>query len=362
MIDHTSWPVVTLLELSRTTGCCVWKGASHLEESLNGSGDLDLLVPPRALVSAQDLLSRSGFLAAGLVHPCDQPGLQDWFGFDGKRLLHVQLYDELVVGDRIRGWWRIPRAEDVLRTVREKPPGVLVPSPGVEALLALVRAALRGRAGAAVVPLPGTRSSSAWRSQWEAQLGLTTRTEVAALAARWFGSSVGNYVASDEFRFRPGNLAVLGRLMQGSMTRLGDHLPRRLTRLLALTLHKADRRLGRGTRLVKRGCPGGGLWVVITGRSASSTVSDVCRIFAGKLDVHRVTIPRGHDRVRSRPLRRAARARRNGRLVLMGVEQATAELRQMADLVVDASDREGTNRSQQAAHRVWSALLERASG
>jgi hypothetical protein len=34
----------------------------------------------------------------------------------------------------------------------------------------------------------------------------------------------------------------------------------------------------------------------------------------------------------------------------------------MADLVVDASDREGTDRSQQAAHRVWSALLERASG
>ncbi|HEX5533598.1 MAG TPA: hypothetical protein VFX33_07650 [Actinomycetales bacterium] len=353
---------LTLLELSRVTGCCVWKGASHLEESLNGSGDLDVLVSPRAALSAEALLRRSGFLAAGLAHPCDQPGLKDWLGYDGRRLLHVQLYDQMVLGDRIRGWWRLPHADDVLRTVREKPPGVLVPSPEVEALLILVRAALRSPAVDAVVPLAGGLPSSTWRRQWEAQLGLTTRTEVAAVAARWFGSSVGSLVASDEFRFHSTDLAALRRLMQGSMTRVGDHLPRRLTRLLALALHKADRRLGRGTRLVKRGCPGGGFCAVIAGPDARFTVSDLCSTFAGKLDVHRVTIPRVRDRPHSRPLRRAGRARRSGRLVLVGVDRVTTELRQMADLVVDAANPDGTDRSQQTAERVWSALLDRASG
>ncbi|HEX5510540.1 MAG TPA: hypothetical protein VFX41_02400, partial [Actinomycetales bacterium] len=296
MIGVPSGPALTLLELSRVTGCCVWKGASHLDESLNGSGDLDLLVSPHARVSAEVLLRRSGFLAAKLAHPSDQPGLQDWLGFDGQRLLHVQLYDELVVGDRIRGWWRLPRADDVLRTVREKPPGVLVPAPEVEALLVLVRAAIRTPTLDAAVPLAWRRTFPKWRSQWEAQLGLATRTDVAAVATRWFGPSVGSLVEADEAPRRSADLAVLRRLMQGSMTPVGDHLPRRITRLLALALHKADRRLGRGTRLVKRGCPGGGFWVVVTGRSASSTVSDVSRAFAGKVDVHRVTIPRAGDR------------------------------------------------------------------
>ena len=90
---------------------CIWKGSNHLARSLDGNGDLDILVSEDRLEAAQHVLRETGFLRADRTDPEDQPGLEDYFGPSGEALVQLQLYAQPVVDDTFSGWWRVPQAE-----------------------------------------------------------------------------------------------------------------------------------------------------------------------------------------------------------------------------------------------------------
>jgi hypothetical protein len=342
---------------------CVWKGSTHLAESLGGEGDLDLLVGADDLAAAEDVLMRSGYLRADRACSLDQPGLHDWFGMHGGRLVQVQLYHEIVIGDLARGWWRVPVEKQVLAGCRPSPDGPLVPSPDVDALLHLIRAAMTRRRRDELLRLPWHRAKGRWDAEFAVLAARTSSTELASLAVDWFGSDVGAAVRGVEPSL---TLQWLSGMRSVLMRRLSPHpasgtLPRRLRRVLALAIHRADRRRGRGVSVVKRAVPGRGVWILVTGGRREEIIDGVRAVF-DKFDSHRPGLddatPEWARQVR---IRRARRARAHGRLVLCAAGsggEGHADAGAEADLVI-CSDGRLDLEVTSAAERIWSYLTRR---
>jgi hypothetical protein len=339
---------------------CVWKGSTHLAGSLGGQGDLDLLVGAGDLAAAEDVLMRSGYLRADRACSIDQPGLHDWFGLHGGRLVQVQLYHEIVIGDLARGWWRVPVEKQVLASCTPSPDGPLVPSPDVDALLYLIRAAMGRRRRDELLRLPWHRAKDRWDAEFAALTARTSSAELGSLAADWFGSDVGAAVRGVEpsltLQWLSGMRSVLLRHL--SPHPASGNLPHRLRRAFALVIHRADRRRGRGVSVVKRGVPGRGVWILVTGCRQEEVVDGIRAVF-GKFDSHRPGLDDATPKwARQLRIRRARRARAHGRLVLCAAGsrgEGRADAIAEADLVIQSDGRLDLEVAS-AAERVWSYL------
>lgn len=356
-------PRVLLAELARSdVSACVWKGSTHLADSLAGRGDLDVLVAEADRVEAREVLRRHGYLPADRAHPADQPGIEDWFSVHRDYLVQVQLYHQLVVGDLVRGWRRVPRERQVLQGRRPSPEGPLVPSPDVDALLLLVRAAVSSRRRDRLVRPPWRRDLSRWAAEWDLLLAGTSLRHVARLAGDWFGPDTAIAVSSVSSPLALADLVRLRSLMVPQLSDgLGDSLPRRLVRVVALAVHRLDRRRGRGTVLVKRGLPGRGIWVIATGTHANELADTVRAFFGAKFDAHRLRLDRTTPAsARDRMIRRALSARDCGLLVVCTDGAASKDVAALGDVVV-VGEGELRSAARSAVRRVWAATSEAAS-
>lgn len=127
---------------------CHWKSNEHLQASLSGKTDLDLLVDRESAQSLARILSETSFKRFHTVPHFAYPGIESYFGLDSASgaLLHLHVHYQLTLGEKHLKGYRLPWERVVLRTrVFDGDAGIYVADPNIEALLLLVRAALKLR-------------------------------------------------------------------------------------------------------------------------------------------------------------------------------------------------------------------------
>lgn len=120
----------------------LWKGNDKDLKSPSGEGDVDLLVHTEGSSVVQDLLVERGFVRVPSCAWRHQPSVTDWFGADelSGQLLHIQLYERLVLGSAYSRQIIVPGAEQLFTTLNCQ--GISAPPPAESAVLFVCRAAL----------------------------------------------------------------------------------------------------------------------------------------------------------------------------------------------------------------------------
>jgi thymidylate kinase len=321
-------PIVPLIaelagELARAgIRYCHWKSTAALDRSVSGENDLDLLVDRSDVGGFLACIHRLGFRAARPVPSRQVPGLLDFYGFDRptRRVVHLQLHTQLVLGDDLTKNYRLPieapYLDDLDRT------GVLpVPRPELEYLVLVLRLTLK-------------------HCPWDAQLArkgratATERAELCHLERRLDPEVLGArlrqllpFVEPALFErcreaVRPGSgpvqravaAAGLHRALaaHGRRSPSVDTLVKARRRLLAAVARRA------GGLPAKRAPDTGGLVVAVVGGDGSgksSTVDAVVAHLGPHLAVHRSHLGKPPRSLATRTLRRALRRwRSRGRL------------------------------------------------
>src|SRR5881628_5346 len=127
---------------------CNWKSNEHLDASMLGDTDFDLLVDPRAALPVAGILSQMD-VKRFVVAPFHQyPGVEDYVCFDrdASRLIHLHLHYQPTVGEKWLKGYRLPWEEVVLSTrMLHERHEIYVADPNVEMLLLVARAAVKLR-------------------------------------------------------------------------------------------------------------------------------------------------------------------------------------------------------------------------
>ncbi|MEX2579877.1 MAG: hypothetical protein WD342_12535 [Verrucomicrobiales bacterium] len=121
----------------------LWKASPRFPEPLSGIGDTDLLVAAKQHDQAVEVLAKCGFRQVSGARWRSQAFVGDWFRVDASigALVHVQLYEKLILGSAFDPQVEVPNAGDLFeRTGDGFPPG---PSMADAAVLRVCRAALR---------------------------------------------------------------------------------------------------------------------------------------------------------------------------------------------------------------------------
>lgn len=125
---------------------CHWKSSSSLPVALAGKTDLDLLVDRADSARFADAVAGLDYKRF-ISHPSRQlPGVEDWLGLDrsSRRLVHLHVYYELVLGEELVKNHRLP-VERVLLEHTTLRHGMPVPTPELELAILAVRALLKYR-------------------------------------------------------------------------------------------------------------------------------------------------------------------------------------------------------------------------
>lgn len=142
--------ITDLFERLHTSGIvyCHWKSNEHLDASLAGDTDLDLLVDRSAAHAFAHLLDGVGFKRFTPLPGRGYAGIDDWIGMDAAtgRLVHAHVHYQLTVGEPFLKGFRLPWESMVLGTRRwDERSGLYVADPQVELVLHVVRATLKIR-------------------------------------------------------------------------------------------------------------------------------------------------------------------------------------------------------------------------
>lgn len=137
--------LVTALD-GRGIRYCHWKGNVRLAAAVRGEKDFDLLIDATQATAVAGVLAEIGFRR--LVERAGRgfPGIDHHLGFDSARgaLVHLHLHTQLIPTKGNPGAVRLPWEELVLATrMRDARYDIDVPSPELELLMFVVRAALR---------------------------------------------------------------------------------------------------------------------------------------------------------------------------------------------------------------------------
>lgn len=125
---------------------CHWKSNEHLNEGLEGTTDLDVLLSADDREKAENSLHKLDFLHCKSQFGARYPGVQDWIGFDRDtgRLIHLHLHFEMVTGHKGMKEYSLPWAEEVLQTrIQDSASLVFVSDPTWELLTLYTRIGLK---------------------------------------------------------------------------------------------------------------------------------------------------------------------------------------------------------------------------
>jgi hypothetical protein len=127
---------------------CHWKSNEHLDASMVGETDFDLLVDRQDALAVAEIFSQMN-VKRFVVAPFHQyPGVEDYLCVDRDtaKLIHLHVHYQLTVGERLLNGYRVPWEELVLSTrVLDERHEIYVADPHVELVLLVTRAALKLR-------------------------------------------------------------------------------------------------------------------------------------------------------------------------------------------------------------------------
>jgi hypothetical protein len=272
---------------------CLWKGSFHLEDSLDGRSDLDVLVDAAQLNDAQAILLRLGCRPGRVAPARDEVGVEDFLGIqpETRQMVHFHMYSRLIAGEGHHHRFRLPWERHVLDT-RTEIGDVYVADPAVEAALLLIRSSLRLTwVGRSLMSL-GFDAGVVEQLDW--LLDKTEPKEVLTTVRSWLGGSVERLVKTCVMEGpTPRHLAALrvavadALASQSSVSGLRS-VTRRWWRTFSWARRGVYRRfLERPVFLGRRGRGGGVLVAVIgaDGSGKSTLARDLRTWFAPKLDV-----------------------------------------------------------------------------
>lgn len=126
---------------------CHWKSNEHLDASLAGDTDLDLLVERSTAHALARVLDGVGFKRFTPLAGRGYAGIDDWIGMDAAsgRLVHAHIHYQLTVGEQFLKGYRLPWESMVLLTRKWDERGLYIADPNVELVLHVVRATLKIR-------------------------------------------------------------------------------------------------------------------------------------------------------------------------------------------------------------------------
>jgi thymidylate kinase len=131
------------------TRYCHWKSNEHLDASLLGTTDVDVLVERSAIVPLTRILGESGFKRFVVKPGLGYPGIEDYVGFDAGTgaLTHLHVHYQLTLGEKFLKGHRLPWEELYLSTrVMDERRGLYVAAPHLELVVLVLRAAMKVRA------------------------------------------------------------------------------------------------------------------------------------------------------------------------------------------------------------------------
>ena len=127
---------------------CHWKSNEHLDASMLGETDFDLLVDRKAAVPLAEILSQMDVKRFAVAPFHYYPGVEDCLCFDPDtgKLIHLHIHYQLTVGEKHLKGYRLPWEDLVLatRTPHDRH-DIYTADPNVEMLLLVVRAAVKLR-------------------------------------------------------------------------------------------------------------------------------------------------------------------------------------------------------------------------
>lgn len=273
---------------------CIWKGSFHLEDSLDGRSDLDVLVDAGQLGDAQAILSGFGCRPSRVAPARAEVGVEDFLGIqpETKQLVHFHMYARLVAGEGHLHRFRLPWERHVLNT-RTEVGDVYVADPAVEAALLLIRSSLRLTwIGRSLMSLGLVDAGVVEQLDW--LLDRTEPKEVLATVRSWLGGSVESLVEPCLMEgLTPRNLAVLRAAVLGALASQSSvsglrSVTRRWWRFFTWARRGVYRRFLERPVFLGRGGRAGGVLVALIGPDGSgkSTLArDLRQWFAPKLDV-----------------------------------------------------------------------------
>lgn len=128
---------------------CHWKSSEHLDASLLGTTDLDVLVHREDAPRLAVVLAESDFKPFRKLSGHDYPGIEDYLGCDGDTatLSHFHVHYQLTLGEKFLKGYQLPWVDAALASrVWDAEHGLYVIDPHLETVLLVVRAALKLRA------------------------------------------------------------------------------------------------------------------------------------------------------------------------------------------------------------------------
>ena len=257
-------------------GYCHWKSNEHLQASMLGLTDLDLLIEQRSASKLPMVLEAAGFKRFHAKPGRGYPGIEDYVGFDiqSGRLSHLHIHYQLTLGARYLKGHRLPW-EDVVLAGRQfdSGNGVFVASPEAEMLVLIARAALKIRWRDRISKTLGrshVKGDALRELRWLAERIDVERLET--LAVRLVGGAAARRVQEIVNVARPSldQLIAFRRQCAPSLdayriySSLGG-LVRQWTRELRSLSERGKRRVSGGLRAAPRTAPRGGRVVALIG-------------------------------------------------------------------------------------------------
>lgn len=167
---------------------CHWKSNEHLDASLSGDTDLDLLVDRSTAHALARVLDVVGFKKFTPLPGRGYAGIDDWIGMDAAsgRLVHAHVHYQLTVGEQFLKGYRLPWESLVLLTRKwDERAGLYVADPNVELVLHVVRATLKIRRRdrlSALLGRPYARGDTLREFKWLARQSTPQRVMETAAA------------------------------------------------------------------------------------------------------------------------------------------------------------------------------------
>jgi thymidylate kinase len=174
---------------------CHWKSNEHLDLSLIGKTDVDVLVDPRAIVPLTRILGETNFKRFVVKPGRGYPGIEDYVGFDSETgtLTHLHVHYQLTLGEKFLKGHRLPWEQLYLSTrVLDDDRLLYVVDPHLELVVLVIRAAMKLRARDFLIEGVGKRYFRGGMLREFGWLAARVRPErVAELATRLLGARVG---------------------------------------------------------------------------------------------------------------------------------------------------------------------------
>ena len=119
-----------------------WKGNSHLQKSLEGRSDIEILIDPEHRTTFEFVMRKVNFIKTRNPTWLSYPDAEDWIGFDKKtgNLLHLDTLYAIVTGVKFAKQLYLPWHKELFEeSIIDQETGWPIPRPEFEAIILLIR-------------------------------------------------------------------------------------------------------------------------------------------------------------------------------------------------------------------------------